>query len=114
MPFIGNYEAIDFIGGNLKARDSLTNPDSPSADWITGFNNWSLDPKELNFVINANNGSSKTMVSNMVVCREKKAEWCLTPVVIVPGACEGEPKNWSDATAWITDDNPAGGVPVEG
>ena len=61
-----------------------------------------------------NSKSSKLLLTTTVVCREKKAEWCIVPVVVVPGTCEGDPKNWSDAASWITESKPAGGVPVAG
>ena len=115
LPFIGNYEAIDFFGGTtLMTRGSLVNPDVPDTTWITGYNNWDNDIKEMNFIVNAHSGSSSTMKSNTVVCREKVAPWCIVPVVVVPGTCTGTPLLWSKAETWITADNPLGGVPQAG
>lgn len=113
MAFNEKYEAIDFIAGSVThAPGTLVNPDSYDAAWVTGFNNWSMETKEINFVINSK--SSKSLLTKTVVCREKKAEWCIVPVVVIPGACEGTSKNWSDAASWITESKPAGGVPVAG
>jgi len=103
MPFIGKYEAIDFIaGGVTHALGTLVNPDLEEAAWITGYNNWSMNTKEINFVMNSK--SSKSLLTKTVVCREKKAEWCIEPPLpVAAGSCDGAPKNWSDATSWITD-----------
>lgn len=53
------------------------------------------------------------MESSTVTCREKKAEWCIVPVVVVVG-CSGDAKLWSNPLTWATDLNPAGGVPDAG
>lgn len=117
MPYTENYEVIEFFnhyGGNFAAEDGTSTYLAPGtltataeAAQLTGMNKFDPLIKELDFVVNGRDTSSRQVEAQTTRCRYFEAEWCVAATVVAE--CTGDPMLWSATTTW-----PSGVLPVEG